>query len=379
MAFEHFLRAGSKKLRCGYTTGTCAALATAGAAELLLTGCKPEKLSLLTPGGIRVNVEPEECFMKGDQAVCAVRKDAGDDPDVTDGMLIFALVEKQSTGITLDAGAGIGIVTRPGLDQPVGAAAINSVPRQMIRAAAEAVCEEAEYAGGLHIVLEVPGGEELAGKTFNPQLGIEGGISILGTSGIVRPMSEEAIVDTIALEIRQTAASGERRLILTPGNYGMDFLRAQMPWLGRVKSARCSNYVGEAMDIAAAEGFGEILLVGHVGKYVKLAGGIMNTHSRMADCRRELFIAHAALCGADAGLCRRLMEQVTTEGCLDVLEDAGLREPVCLSLLKEIQRVLSRRSPEGMIAGLLMFSNQYGLLGMTETAAALLNGWRDGE
>ena len=228
MAFEHFLRAGSKKLRCGYTTGTCAALATAGAAELLLTGCKPAKLSLLTPGGIRVNVEPEECFMKGDQAVCAVRKDAGDDPDVTDGMLIFALVEKQSTGITLDAGAGIGIVTRPGLNQPVGAAAINSVPRQMIRAAAEAVCEEAEYAGGLHIVLEVPGGEELAGKTFNPQLGIEGGISILGTSGIVRPMSEEAIVDTIALEIRQTAASGERRLILTPGNYGMDFLRAQM-------------------------------------------------------------------------------------------------------------------------------------------------------
>lgn len=378
MAFEHYLRSGSKVLRCGYTTGTCAALASSGAVELLLTGQAPEALSLMTPGGIHVQVEPVYCRMEGNGAVCAVRKDAGDDPDVTDGMLIVALAEKQAEGIVLEAGEGIGIVTKPGLDQPVGEAAINSVPRQMIHAAAEAICEEEEYAGGLRIVLAAPGGEEIAKKTFNPQLGIEGGISILGTSGIVRPMSEEAIVDTIALEIRQIAAGGKTRLILTPGNYGMDFLRTKAPGLNGVHCARCSNYIGEAMDIAASEGFREILLVGHVGKFVKLAGGIMNTHSRMADCRRELFCAHAALCGADAGLCRRLMEQVTTEACLDVLEETGLREAVCVSLMKSIGSVMKRRCPENLIAGAVMFSNRYGLLGMTQEADSLLENWRNG-
>ena len=378
MAFEHYLRAGNRKLRCGYTTGTCAALAAAGAAELLLTGKESEELSLLTPGGITVCVVPEFSRREGNWAVCAVRKDAGDDPDVTDGMLVIASAERLPDGFRLEAGDGIGIVTKPGLDQPVGEAAINSVPRKMIRAAVDAVCAEAEYNGGMHVVLSVPGGKEIAGRTFNPQLGIQGGISILGTSGLVRPMSEQAVVDTIALEIRQIAASGMTHLILTPGNYGMDFLRSFYPDLGGVPGAQCSNYIGEALDIAVTEGFREILLVGHVGKLVKLAGGIMNTHSRMADCRRELFCAHAALCGADTGLCSRIMNQVTTDGCLDELEQAGIKDAVCRSLLTEIQQVLNRRCADLSRVGAVLFSNRHGMLGTTEEADKLLDSWRSG-
>ena len=366
MAFEHYVRSGTRQLRRGYTTGTCAALAAAGAAELLLTGKAPEALSLLAPGGLRVEVRPEQCLMEGLAAVCAVRKDAGDDPDVTNGMLVFARVEKQERGIRLEAGEGIGRVTKPGLDQDVGEAAINSVPRKMILAAVEAVCAETGYDGGLKIGISVPGGEEIAKKTFNPQLGIEGGISILGTSGIVEPMSEQAIVDTIALEIRQAAATGAKGLVLTPGNYGMDFLREKLPQLREIPAAKCSNFIGDAIDIAVTEGFSEVLLVGHVGKLVKLAGGIMNTHSKTADCRRELFCAHAALCGAGTETCRALMEQVSTDGCLAVLEAAGLREQVMESLLKEIQARLDRKAGGALRIGAILFSNEYDLLGETE-------------
>ena len=362
---ERYVRCGAKRLRRGYTTGTCAALAAAGAAELLLTGRAPETLSLLTPGGLRVELRPELLTMDGGSAVCAVRKDAGDDPDVTDGILIAARVSRRERGIKLEAGEGIGRVTKPGLDQKVGEAAINSVPRKMIRAALETVCDEAGYGGGLSVTLSVPGGAELAKKTFNPQLGIEGGISILGTSGIVEPMSERALVDTIALEIRQAAASGSDALVLTPGNYGMDFLREKLPALKGIPAAKCSNFIGDAVDIAVTEGLRDVLLVGHVGKLVKLAGGIMNTHSRSADCRRELFCAHAALCGAGRETCRELMEQVSADGCLAVLEKACLREAVMESLLPEIQAHLDRRAGGALRIGAILFSNVYGLLGET--------------
>ena len=249
-------------------------------------------------------------------------------------------------------------MTKPGLDQPVGAAAINTVPRQMIRAAMEAVCAETGYS-----------------KTFNPMLGVEGGISILGTSGVVEPMSEQALVDTIAVQLRQAAASGETRLILTPGNYGLDFLRETCGALASVPVVKCSNFIGDALDIAALEGFGSVLLVGHFGKLVKLAAGVMNTHSRFADARLESITAHAALCGASTEVCRALMRQVTTDGCLAVLEDAGLREPVTASLMAAMQRHLGRRAGDAFTVGAITFSNQYGLLGMTEPAETMLRDW----
>ena len=374
---EHTIRSGNRLLRCGVTTGTCAALAAAGAVRLLLTGEKPETLALVTPKGLRVELPALDCRSENGRGYCAVRKDAGDDPDVTDGLLVVVRAERAERGIRIEGGEGIGKVTKPGLDQPVGAAAINSVPRRMIRAAAEEVCAEAGYGGGLVLTVSIPEGERVAQRTFNPQLGIEGGLSVLGTSGIVEPMSERAIVDTIAVEIRQAAALGARRLILTPGNYGLDYLRQSLPELAGTQSVKCSNYIGDAVDAAVLEDVEEVLLVGHIGKLVKLAGGITNTHSHNADCRMELITAHAALCGAETETCRELMRQISTDACIDVLDAASLRQPVMESLLAAIQRTLDKRCGGVLEIGALVFSNEYGLLGQTREAEALLRRWRE--
>lgn len=375
MAFEHYIRSGARMLRCGYTTGTCAALAAAGAARLLLTGETPESAALITPKGWRVETPLSDCRRDGAGALCAVRKDAGDDPDVTDGCLVCARVRKTERGITIEGGEGVGRVTKPGLDQPVGAAAINSVPRRMIAAAVEEVSAEAGYGGGLEIVISVPAGAALAERTFNPMLGIVGGISILGTSGIVEPMSERALIDTVALSIRQAAAEGAARLLLTPGNYGADYLEKNKLGALGVPIVKCSNFIGEALDAALAERIKEVLLVGHIGKLVKLAGGVMNTHSRTADCRSELFTAHAAICGGDTALCRALMEAVTADACLALLEEAGLRDAVMESLLAAMQLRLDRRAGGLLRVGAVVFSNEYGPLGETETARELLREW----
>ena len=369
------VRSGQRLLRCGCTTGTCAALTVYGAARLLLGGDAPDSLRLVTPKGTAVAVAPEECRIEGDAAVCSVRKDAGDDPDVTDGCLVRATVRRTDAGVTIDGGEGVGRVTKPGLDQPIGAAAINSVPRRMIEASARAAMEEAGYDGGLSVVISVPGGAALAQRTFNPLLGVEGGISILGTSGVVEPMSERAIVDTIEAELRQKKAEGASRVVLTPGNYGADFLKTSHLVPETVPSVRYSNFLGDALDLAAMLGYADALLVGHIGKLVKLAGGVMNTHSKYADCRTELFCAHAALCGADAAVCRRLMDAATADACLAVLDEAGLRARVLDSLLAAMQRRLDHRAGDALRVGAVLFSNEYGLLGMTETAKTILKDW----
>ena len=373
--FSVYVRSGAKQLRCGFTTGTCAALAAAGAAQLLLKGSAPRTVRLVTPKGIPVEVIPEEIRMDGNTAVCSVRKDAGDDPDVTDGMLVTAAVKRTDSGLTIDGGEGVGRITKPGLDQPVGEAAINSVPRRMITAAVSAVCEEQGYPGGLHIVISIPGGKEKAKRTFNPQLGIEGGLSVLGTSGIVEPMSEQALIDTISLEIRQAACAAGRRLILTPGNYGADYLEQQKGAFSGVPQVKCSNYVGEALDAAVSEGFQEILLVGHIGKLVKLAAGIMNTHSHVADGRREVFCSHAALCGAEQRVCQELMQQVTTDACLEILDRENLRAAVLQSILEAVQEHLDLRTGGQVTVGAVLFSNVYGTLGETAGAKTLIKRW----
>lgn len=375
MAFSHYIRSGQKQLRCGYTTGTCAALAAQGAARLLLTGAAPESVGLRTPKGLMVEAPLLDASTGGSTARAAVAKDAGDDADVTDGLRIYAAVSRLDTpDFIIDGGEGVGRVTKPGLDQPVGAAAINRVPRQMIREAAAAECAAAGWKGGLRIIISAPGGEALARKTFNPGLGIEGGLSILGTSGIVEPMSEQAIVDTIALAERQAAASGARHMVLTPGNYGLEFLRGRedlqkAPWV------KCSNFIGDALDIAAGLGFQSVLFAAHIGKLVKLAGGVMNTHSKYAGCRLELFCAHAALCGAGTETCRALMRCATTDGAIAVLDQAGLRGPVLASLLEAVQRHLERRAGGAYQVGAITFSNQYGLLGQTGTVEEMIQLW----
>ena len=379
--FEHYVRSGQKLLRCGYTTGTCAALAAAGAARLLLTGIAPETVALRTPKGIVVEVAPLFCRAAAEGAECAIEKDGGDDVDVTTGLPVIVTVEllPGCTDIRIDGGRGVGRVTKPGLDQPVGAAAINHVPRQMITEALRREAEAACYPGGFAVTISIPGGEEVARRTFNPHIGVEGGLSVLGTSGIVEPMSQQAILDTIQLEMNQAVlrAGTPKRLILAPGNYGLDYLHETYPQFAAIPVVKTSNFIGDTLDMAAAAHFEQVLLVGHVGKLCKLAGGIMNTHSHTADCRTELFCTHAALCGADREVCTALYNAATTDACLEILDTAGLREPVLQSLLAAIQLHLDRRAGGAFRVGAVLFSNQFGPLGQTETAARLLNEWKE--
>ena len=380
--FEHYVRSGQKLLRCGYTTGTCAALGAAGAARLLLTGREPETVALRTPKGIVVEVAPIYCRRTDAGAVCAIRKDGGDDVDVTTGLPVIASVvlEPDAPGVRIFGGEGVGRVTKPGLDQPVGEAAINHVPRQMIAEALEREAENAAYTGGFAVTISIEGGAETAKRTFNPHIGVEGGLSVLGTSGIVEPMSQQAILDTIQLEMGQAAlrAVSPRRLILAPGNYGLDYLHEKMPALKNIPVVKTSNFIGDTMDMAAASHFEEVVLVGHIGKLVKLAGGIMNTHSRTADCRTELLCAHAALCGASRDVCAALMNAATTDACMEILDKAEMREPVLSSLLDAIQLHLDRRAAGAFRVGAVLFSNQYGPLGQTRTAKELLDEWKNG-
>ena len=185
----------NKKMRFGYTTGSCAAGAAKAAGRMLLLDESCRYTELMTPKGISLNLEILHMTRGENWVSCAVQKDAGDDPDRTDGLEIYVKVEKRNApGICIDGGEGVGRITKKGLEQPVGSAAINKVPRAMIEKELEEICDAAGYDGGLFVTVSVPDGAKTAAGTFNPRLGIEGGISILGTSGIVEPMSEAALV-----------------------------------------------------------------------------------------------------------------------------------------------------------------------------------------
>lgn len=368
---DYYIQNGAERLRCGYTTGSCAALAAAGAADALLGGAFPASETLRTPKGIDVTVPLEDCRLEPGRAVCAVRKDGGDDIDATDGLHIEAAVTLTAAGVDIDGGAGVGRVTQKGLQQPVGAAAINETPRRMIREALAAVAARHGYTGGFAVVISVPEGEAAARKTFNPNLGIVGGISILGTSGIVEPKSLRALLDSIVVELRMRRANGAADILVTPGNYGADFI-AKYPRLARLPVVQCANFVGETLDACAALGFRRVLLVGHVGKFCKLAGGVMDTHSRVADCRAEIFAAYAAACGADRGTVERLLASVTSDGCLDILEPLGLLQPVMARIIDKAQQHIDGRVRGAFETGVVFYSSQRGVLGLSDSAQKLI-------
>ena len=372
-------------LQMGYTTGSCAAAAAKAAAEMLLSGEEIRQVRLLTPKGIELYLELEDIMRKKSEVSCAVRKYSGDDPDVTNGILVYATVQKnQETDkrvcengefavgkIILDAGAGIGRVTKPGLEQAIGQAAINKVPRRMICEAVEEVCGKYQYTENLKVTISVPEGAVVAKKTFNPRLGIEGGISILGTTGIVEPMSEKALTDTIYLEMKMLKENGTDWCYVVPGNYGMDFLRKKLH-VDTAFSVKCSNYVGETIEDAKLLGMKGILLIGHIGKFIKLAAGVMNTHSRQADCRMEVLGVHAAMNGADAAVVREIMECINTTEAMEILRRENLVKPVMESVMKRIEFFLKNRAGEELEIGVILFSTEDGILGKSENADELL-------
>lgn len=374
---RHYVVKNGKTLRCGYTTGACAAGAALAATQMLLTGKTVKSVDLDTPRGIRLTLEIVDPDVGAERASCAVRKDSGDDPDITDGILVYAAVKKTEVGIAIDGGEGIGRITKAGLDQPVGAAAINTAPRRMIREQVEAACARYGYRGGIEVVISIPDGAELAKRTFNPRLGIEGGLSVIGTTGIVEPMSNEALVDTIRLEMNVLRASGAKYVLLCPGKYGEAFAREALG-LGADRLICVGNFIGDAVDMAASMGFERILLIGHIGKLVKLGIGMRNTHSSYGDGRMETLIACALERGSDISLLRELQCCVTTDAALLALDRGALLSPVMEALGARIQATLERWVPDGVEIGFVCFTNfgsNRGILTQSPNADALMKVW----
>ena len=303
-----------KELREGFTTGSCAAAAALAACLWQRDGECPKTVEITVPGGkvYRPEIAPHE------DGSCGVYKDSGDDPDITNGMEVRALVRLLDGDgpIVFRAGEGVGIITQKGLKEPPGEPAINPVPRQMIEEAVRSVYS----ARSAEVTVSIPGGREIAKKTFNPRLGIEGGLSVLGTTGILRPMSLKALQDSLYVELKMRAQQGHKRLIFTFGNQGEEAL-------GRLglgmPVVQMSNEVGFMLDSAKELGIEYLLVGGHSGKMSKIAAGLMQTHSQTGDARREGVITQLALMGAPQALCEDVYGCLTTDAMAALIEEAG--------------------------------------------------------
>ncbi|MCR5785240.1 MAG: cobalt-precorrin-5B (C(1))-methyltransferase CbiD [Eubacterium sp.] len=354
-------------MKSGFTTGSCAAAASKAAAYMLLSGEEKLNIDIMTPKGVNFHADILEISIEKDRVSCAVKKYSGDDPDITNGTLIFSEVSfcKESGEVIIDGGKGVGRVTKPGLDQPVGNAAINSVPRKMITDALKEVMDAFDYEGGLKVKIYIPEGEELAKKTFNPKLGIVGGLSVIGTSGVVEPMSEKALTHTIFIELRQKRALGQTLALVTPGNYGRDFMSKEYGFTEDM-SVKCSDFVGDTLDMIKELGFEKLLFVGHIGKLSKVALGVMNTHSKYGDGRMEAILSCTENLKEEEKA--EILNVATTEEAVNILDRYGIRDMVMNSLLEKINLNITNRLGAECKAETVMYSRQHGLL--AETAGA---------
>ncbi len=381
-------------MRNGYTTGTCAAAAAAAAAWHAFTGREKEQILVELPGGGQARLEVFPAWQDGTDWFY-VKKDAGDDPDVTNGVLVYGAVErtdikrkdaspwyssKEYPFLFLTGGPGIGVVTRPGLACPRGYYAINPTPRDMIFKQVGQLYRELDMEGEYLIRVKIPQGEALADRTFNPRLGIRGGISVLGTSGIVRPMSEQALKDTIRLEIHMKAAEGQHSLILVPGSYGERFLKETLG-ISPKWGVQCSNFAADAIRMAVDEGMKRILFIGHVGKLVKVAGGAENTHSRYGDRRMEILaesLERTEMDGAaQEDLKKKILECATTEEALEHLTRQGVRDKVMEDITARIWRQMNQWAQGRADIQVLTFSSVYGILGMSSLCGPAIKEWRE--
>ncbi|NDO45567.1 cobalt-precorrin-5B (C(1))-methyltransferase CbiD [Clostridium sp. MD294] len=363
-----------KNLKIGYTTGSCAAAAAKGAVTLLLLNQKLSQVSLQTPKGIILQLQLQCCYWKEQKTICAVKKYSGDDPDVTNGMLLYAMAEKiEEYGIVIDGGKGIGRVTKRGLQREIGEAAINNVPIHMIKQCVQEVCTLADYNKGIAITIFAPEGVEIAKKTYNEKLGIVGGISILGTSGIVEPMSEQALLNSIKVELNMKAINSNGTIILTFGNYGSDFLKKHFD-IDIDNAVKISNFIGECIDFVNTLPIQSLLLVGHIGKMIKIAGGVMQTHSKYADCRREIIGVHAAMAGAESEIIKNIMETVTTEQALFLLREYNevIFQKTMHTILQKIIEHIQYRLQKEIEINIILFSEKMGILAQSQGVEAFL-------
>lgn len=368
---DRFTFKNNKMLRYGYTTGSCAAAASKAAAIMLFRKCNISKVSIMTPKGILLDLEVRDIIVGDNFVSCGIKKDSGDDPDVTDGILVYAKVCKaDNDNIEIDGGIGVGRVTKPGLEQPVGNAAINRVPREMIYNEVSNVCNEFDYPRGIKVEISIPAGVEIAQKTFNPRLGIEGGISVLGTSGIVEPMSETALIDSIKVEMKMLRASGKEEILVTLGNYGENFSVNELN-IDITNSLKCSNFIGETIDYAVELACKSIIFIGHIGKLVKVAGGIMNTHSRNADARMDILMAAAIQAGITMEGAKKILGCITTDEAIQVVKEEAVLDKTMQILVDKMQFYMGKRGYDKIQIEVMTFSNEFGLLGKTKNANEL--------
>lgn len=361
--FDWYIEIEGKRWKRGITTGACAAAAAKAAAQALIEQREISAVEIITPRGIKLALPIARCSFTKDEACCGVVKDAGDDPDSTDGAMINATVcWTEQIGVSILGGEGVGVVTKPGLQITVGEAAINPVPRELIRRSVEE-CLPLEQ--GVAVTISVPNGRELARKTLNPMLGIINGISILGTTGIVEPMSEEAFRTSLAPQIDVALAAGYNSLVFTPGKIGESIARRYH--IPAEVSILTSNFIGYMLEEASRRGVKDIVLFGHMGKLVKVAGGIFYTHSKIADGRMDIIAAEAANMGASAQQVGAILDCITTEAALPILQEAGL-----MGVFHRLAKRASRRAEQyvhgSLRVGTVMVSLQGAILGIDDNA-----------
>ena len=372
---DEYAYVNGKKLRKGFTTGTCATAATVAALSMILNQEREEKVTVHTASGVEVTMDVHKPSFGPEEATAAIEKDGGDDADATHGLLIYSTVTllPDQTEIEIDGGQGVGRVTEKGLACDVGMAAINPTPRRMIE---QHVREIIGPNCGARVIISVPGGEETAKLTYNSRLGIVGGISILGTTGIVNPMSEDSWKASITIELTMLYNQGHRSVVLVPGNYGEDFATntVGIP-AGRI--VNMSNFVGHVLKEVQRIGFTKVLMIGHMGKFVKVAAGIFSTHSKDSDARMETLVANLALMGAPIELLEKVDKCLTTEAAGTAIKEfsyEGVYQVLADKIKARSERLLRYRKPEVNIE-VVVFGTEEGYLASTQPLEQIKEEW----
>ncbi|QDR80354.1 Cobalt-precorrin-5B C(1)-methyltransferase [Sporomusa termitida] len=352
-----------KPMRKGITTGTCAA-AAAKAAIMAWKGQPVAAVEVISPQGVALVAPVAGSYAIAGGGTAWVIKDAGDDPDITNGVKIVAeIMISGEPGVMIKAGEGVGTVTKPGLAMPVGEPAVNPGPRAMISRAVE---ECLPPGMGAVVTISVPGGEKLATRTLNPILGIVGGLSIIGTTGIVEPMSEEAFKNSLVPQISVVQALGYNEIVFAPGKIGQDIAinRYGIPAAAVVQT---SNFIGHMLEHAVKYGMRRVLLFGHLGKIVKVSAGIFHTHNRMADARLETLAAYLAAGGAPQAAVEEVLASTTTEAVMPII--ARYDMTAVYKVLAERASARAERYVFGDLAvGTVIVTLKGEILGLDQTA-----------
>jgi len=346
----------------GYTTGSCAAGAAKGAAYGLLQGTIPDTVDLTTPADVTLKLNLIHRRVGKDFAECAVRKYSGDDPDITNGCEVYVRVTRsEANGVRFIGGDGVGLVTKPGLQISQGEPAINPVPRSMIK---DSLKEVLGKHGGLEISVSVPEGKKLAKKTFNGRLGIVDGISIIGTTGIVRPMSLDSFKVSLLCGLDVAKAAGHDSIVLVPGSIGeTGFLKHFN--ISKYQVIQMSNFVGFMLDEAVKRGFSNVIIGGHPGKLAKLIRGDFNTHSSKSKPANDILIKIFKREKISSALINELNDSSTVEGMVEIIKEHNFMQ-VFDRIADDVQSAAGRHILSKAKIGTILFDMRKNIIGVSK-------------